>query len=300
MKHFYRYLLFIACSVCCVRAFAQPECYLQLYPGDNSRMIFQILPDKDYADVAIYVNFYDNENNIIKQNKRFSITSPNNKYLRQANGIYSVILTNTVQNTDHISLSGIYERVPSLEFQKLPGSSLDDGDMANDASYAAVVNSSITSSPLQDISLAQTPNQIHPSGGPYALQVIMSGKTIKSSYICDLEKDGESHSTEGDFHWNVDNIEPQNGAVFHLMGYCPACFGTETYQNLKDMESQGLFNTDLIPTQSIRQGTIIAYITRNHLYGLMRIDAITPGKIKLTYTNNTGLDLKISFKTLGN
>lgn len=277
---------------------SQPQCYLQL-SSDNSKIIFQILPDKNYTDVAIYVNFYDNANNPIKLNSKFGITSYEHKYLLQSNGVYSFILNHSFKDVASISLGGIYEKVPSLGLQKNGNNtnfSVDDGDMTLDASYASAINPQSLSNPLQDITLAEN-NINDPCKNSSMLQLIHQS-VVKSSYKCDLENSG---SNDGDFWWSVENknlanIVPQNGARFYSLGNCTSCFETINCQTLRGFDMGGLFSSNSISTQNLSPGTVITYITRNNLYGKMKIENILLSK----GAYSTGLDLKISFETFAN
>jgi hypothetical protein len=276
-----------------IATFSQPQCYLQLYPGDNTKIIFQISPDKDYTNVAIYINFYDNGNDPIKLNKKFAITTNENKYLLASNGVYSYVLDQPFKNVDHISLGGIYEKVPALELQRSPQNRnfLDDGDKAADAGYAFNINAINSPNPLQAVSLGGQPIANDPCNTGGLLQLVNRNKVVRSSYKCNLEQNGEA--LDGDFWWSVDNpqtgaIVPQNGAKFFLLWNCPSCFDTITCRTLNDYDTRRLLTTNSISNKSLKPGNLIAYITRNNLAGIMRIENFVYGH---------GIDLRISFRT---
>lgn len=56
--------------------------YVQLTPGNNKKIVFQIIPDKTYANVVAHINFYSADNKRVGQ-KAFSITEGKDKYIRK-------------------------------------------------------------------------------------------------------------------------------------------------------------------------------------------------------------------------
>jgi hypothetical protein len=56
--------------------------YVQLHPDNNKKIIIQIVPDKTYADVVAYVNFYAANNKRIAQ-KAYSLSDDKEKYVRK-------------------------------------------------------------------------------------------------------------------------------------------------------------------------------------------------------------------------
>ncbi|MDN3655417.1 hypothetical protein QWZ08_07265 [Ferruginibacter paludis] len=114
---------------------------------------------------------------------------------------------------------------------------------------------------------------------------------VHSTFHADLEKSGQA--TEGDFWWNVydantASIVPQNGARFYLLGTCASCYDNVTLAQLKENEAKGLFTGNSIDKRYVNSGTLIAYITRNHFYGVMKIESFIVGR---------GVDMSLSFKT---
>ncbi len=132
---------------------------------------------------------------------------------------------------------------------------------------------------------------------PAAFQLITSIKcsqdnfTVKSTYYCDLENNGQSDNA--DFWWNTTNyigiFTPENGAKFFLMWSCPNCYDTLTRADLIDYNNRGLMVADNIPLQYLRPGALVAYVTRNNLYGVLKIENII--------YNGQDPSLQVSFKT---
>jgi hypothetical protein len=122
--------------------------------------------------------------------------------------------------------------------------------------------------------------------------------TIRSSYYCDLEGNGEAKT--GDFWWTLDerpgNLVPLNGTRFFLMWSCGNCYDTLTRQALIDYEARELFQNNPVSVQYLKEGNLIAYITRNNLYGVLKFEHLLYGMGE--YKNRT--DLVISFKTFAN
>jgi hypothetical protein len=65
-------------------AFAPVEngVYVQLHPDNNKKIAIQIVPDKTYANVVAYVNFYAANNKRIAQ-KAYSLSDEKDKYVRK-------------------------------------------------------------------------------------------------------------------------------------------------------------------------------------------------------------------------
>lgn len=65
-------------------AFAPAEhgVYIQLHPDNNKKIAIQIVPDKTYANVVAYVNFYAANNKRIAQ-KAYSLSDDKDKYVRK-------------------------------------------------------------------------------------------------------------------------------------------------------------------------------------------------------------------------
>jgi tetratricopeptide (TPR) repeat protein len=124
-----------------------------------------------------------------------------------------------------------------------------------------------------------------------SLQCSQDNFTVRSTYNCDLENNGESDNA--DFWWNTTNyigiFTPENGAKFFLMWSCPNCYDTLTRQALINYDERELMTTDKIPLQQLRPGELIAYVTRNNLYGILKIE-------KIIY-NGQDPSLLISFRT---
>lgn len=56
--------------------------YVQLLPGNNKKIVIQILPDKTYSNVVAYVNFYSADNKRVAQ-KAFDLSDEKEKYIRK-------------------------------------------------------------------------------------------------------------------------------------------------------------------------------------------------------------------------
>lgn len=56
--------------------------YVQLHPGNNKKIVIQILPDKTYANVVAYINFYSADNKRVGQ-KAFDLSDEKEKYIRK-------------------------------------------------------------------------------------------------------------------------------------------------------------------------------------------------------------------------
>ena len=56
--------------------------YVQLHPSNNKKIVVQIMPDKTYADVVAYVNFYSADNKRVAQ-QAFDLSDGKEKYIRK-------------------------------------------------------------------------------------------------------------------------------------------------------------------------------------------------------------------------
>lgn len=56
--------------------------YVQLHPDNNKKIVIQIIPDKTYADVVAYINFYASNNKRIAQ-KAYRLSDEKDKYVRK-------------------------------------------------------------------------------------------------------------------------------------------------------------------------------------------------------------------------
>jgi hypothetical protein len=56
--------------------------YVQLHPDNDKKIVVQIVPDKTYADVVAYVNFYSADNKRVAQ-KAYSLSDDKEKYIRK-------------------------------------------------------------------------------------------------------------------------------------------------------------------------------------------------------------------------
>lgn len=75
-------LVFLMVAICLSFTNEEHGIYVQLHPGNNKKIIVQILPDKTYADVVAYINFYSSDNKRVGQ-QAFSLSDEKDKYIRK-------------------------------------------------------------------------------------------------------------------------------------------------------------------------------------------------------------------------
>jgi hypothetical protein len=70
--------------LCIISSFAPVEhgVYVQLHPNSNKKIVIQIVPDKTYANVVAYVNFYAANNKRVGQ-QAYSLSDDKDKYVRK-------------------------------------------------------------------------------------------------------------------------------------------------------------------------------------------------------------------------
>jgi hypothetical protein len=56
--------------------------YVQLHPGNDKKIVVQIVPDKTYSNVVAYINFYSSDNKRVGQ-KAYSLSDDKDKYIRK-------------------------------------------------------------------------------------------------------------------------------------------------------------------------------------------------------------------------
>lgn len=56
--------------------------YVQLHPYNSKKIVVQIVPDKTYANVVAYINFYSADNKRVAQ-KAYSLSDDKDKYIRK-------------------------------------------------------------------------------------------------------------------------------------------------------------------------------------------------------------------------
>lgn len=90
-------------------SFAPPEhgVYVQLHPDSNKKIVIQIVPDKTYANVVAYINFYSANNKRVAQ-KAYSLSDDKDKYIRKdlcTNRIFKFSFDETVTRVkiDHVN-----------------------------------------------------------------------------------------------------------------------------------------------------------------------------------------------------
>jgi len=73
-------LAFLMAAICFSFSPADHGVYVQLHPGSNKKIVIQILPDKTYADVVAYINFYSADNKRVGQ-QAFSLSEEKDRYI---------------------------------------------------------------------------------------------------------------------------------------------------------------------------------------------------------------------------
>lgn len=81
--------------------------YVQLHPDNSKKIIVQIVPDKTYADVVAYINFYSADNKRVAQ-KAYSLSDEKDKYIRKdkcTNRVFKFSFDKTVIRVtiDHVN-----------------------------------------------------------------------------------------------------------------------------------------------------------------------------------------------------
>jgi hypothetical protein len=75
-------IAFLILAICFSFSPAEHGIYVQLHPGTNKKIVIQILPDKTYADVVAYINFYSSDNKRVAQ-QPFSLSDEKDRYIRK-------------------------------------------------------------------------------------------------------------------------------------------------------------------------------------------------------------------------
>lgn len=73
---------FVLVAICFSFTTAEHGVYVQLHPGSNKKIVVQILPDKTYADVVAYINFYSADNKRVGQ-QSFGLSDDKDRYVRK-------------------------------------------------------------------------------------------------------------------------------------------------------------------------------------------------------------------------
>lgn len=87
--------------------------FVQLVPGNNKKVVFQIVPDKTYSNVVAYINFYSANNKRVAQ-KAYNITDEKDKYVEKykcTNKVFKFSFKETVTRVtiDHVSEGELVE-----------------------------------------------------------------------------------------------------------------------------------------------------------------------------------------------
>jgi hypothetical protein len=73
---------FLVFGVNCSLAPVEHGVYVQLHPGNSKKIVIQIVPDKTYANVVAYINFYAANNKRVAQ-KAYRLSDDKDKYVRK-------------------------------------------------------------------------------------------------------------------------------------------------------------------------------------------------------------------------
>lgn len=88
--------------------------YVQLHPNNDKKIVIQIIPDKTYADVVAYVNFYAANNKRVAQ-KAYSLSDEKDKYIRKGqctNRVFKFSFDETVTRVkiDHVNEGEVLDK----------------------------------------------------------------------------------------------------------------------------------------------------------------------------------------------
>lgn len=73
---------FLLLVICSSFSAADHGVYVQLYPGNNKKIVVQIVPDKTYSNVVAYINFYAANNKRVAQ-QAYALSDDKDKYVRK-------------------------------------------------------------------------------------------------------------------------------------------------------------------------------------------------------------------------
>ena len=71
----------LALTICSSFTAVEHGVYVQLHPSNDKKIVVQIVPDKTYANVVAYINFYSSDNKRVAQ-KAYNL-SDKDKYVRK-------------------------------------------------------------------------------------------------------------------------------------------------------------------------------------------------------------------------
>ena len=114
MRPSFLLLAFMILTICLSFSPAEHGVYVQLHPGSNKKIVIQILPDKTYADVVAYINFYSSDNKRVAQ-KPFSLSNEKDRYIRKGKcttRVFKFSFDTTVARVtvDHVNEGHILEK----------------------------------------------------------------------------------------------------------------------------------------------------------------------------------------------
>ena len=81
--------------------------YVQLFPGNDKKIVIQMVPDKTYSNVVAYINFYSSGNKRVAQ-KAYSLSDDDDKYIRKdqcTNRVFKISFDEKVTRVkiDHVN-----------------------------------------------------------------------------------------------------------------------------------------------------------------------------------------------------
>src|SRR5688572_14282659 len=157
IAYLYR-LVFILSVLYSPYLYSQSTSYVQLYPGDNDKFIFQILPDKNYTDVKAFINFYSSANQVIGKEIQYWITNDETRPNLKKGEIVSIIFIHGMKNVKNVKLQYVREKMLYGAADKFES---PNGD-TNEEMEGTAVGVSISDTPIEDISLAKPEHFIPP------------------------------------------------------------------------------------------------------------------------------------------
>ena len=98
-------LTLILCCISTSYVMSQTKSYVQLYPGDNKKIIFQILPDQNYSDVNAYIQLCSTDGTV-KKIVVYEVTNEEDKYILK-DVCTSRIFSHNVRNIAYAKLDHV-------------------------------------------------------------------------------------------------------------------------------------------------------------------------------------------------
>lgn len=98
--------------------------YVQLLPGNNKKIVIQILPDKTYEKVVAYVNFYSADNKRVAQ-KAFDLSDEKEKYIRKDKCTSRIFKFNFDKAVARVTIDHVNEGDTADETDEIKGKKLN-------------------------------------------------------------------------------------------------------------------------------------------------------------------------------